>query len=161
MESGLVQFVHLYFPLSVSIFAQLVFLILPIDLRTWRKDALNAASYSGIQALIASLLFVVLPREFELFKLSPSGTFISILLVFIASWWKVILTIPLEAKSHVNAEYVPLPEMDFEGFFTTDRLRALGSVASDDPRRQARQRSVREMLVRRRVDINLDESEDV
>jgi hypothetical protein len=161
MDANWVQLIHLYFPLSVAVLAQAVFLLLPINLRTWRKDTLNAATYSGIQTLVAALLFAVVPREFDLFSLSQSGTFIAVLLVFVASWWKVILTIPLEAKAHVNAEYQPLPEVDFEGFYTADRLRALGGVDAQDPQKESRLRSVREMLVRRRVDKNLDESEDV
>lgn len=160
MDTNWVELILLYFPLSVAILAQSVFLLLPINLRTWRKDSLNAATYSGIQTLVGALLFAVVPREFEIFSLSPTGTFISVLIVFLASWWKVVLTIPLEAKSHVNAEYKPMPELDFEGFYTADRLRALGGVDVDDPLKENRLRSVREMLVRRRVDKNLEESED-
>ncbi|MEY2986533.1 MAG: hypothetical protein RJB13_54 [Pseudomonadota bacterium] len=161
MDTNWVELIHLYFPLSVAILAQLVFLLLPINLQTWRKDSLSATTYTAIQTLVAAVLFAVVPREFELFSISPSGTFISVLIVFIASWWKVILTIPLEAKLHVNAEYQPLPNLDFEGFYTADRLRALGGVDSSDPQKEHRLRSVREMLVRRRVDKNLDETEDV
>ncbi len=161
MGPNWVQLIHLYFPLSVAILAQAVFLLLPVNLRTWRKDALSAGTYIGIQTLAAALLFAVVPREFEIFSISPSGTFISVLLVFVASWWKVILTIPLEAKAHVTADSKPMPDLDFEGFYTPDRLRALGGVDAHDPLRDNRVRSVREMLVRRRVDKNLDESEDL
>lgn len=161
METGWVQLIHLYFPLSVAILAQTVFLLLPINLRTWEKDTLSAVTYTGVQALVAALLFAVVPREFELFPISPTGTFIAVILVFSASWWKVIRTIPLEATSLYRIENQSLPELDFEGFYTPDRLRALGSVDAQDPLKEVRLRSVREMLVRRRVDKNVDGSEDV
>lgn len=161
MEAFWVQIIHLYFPVTVAIVAQLVFLILPVNLRTWRTDLLNSWTYCGIQTFMAGVLFLVVPRVFELFKLSDGASFMAILAVFVASWWKVIRTIPLEATFTVNSEPLDSPMVSFDSFYNAERLRQLGELAVDDPTAVVRHRALREMLVRRRVDKNLGDSADV
>ncbi len=161
MEAFWVQIIHFYFPITVAIVAQLVFLILPVNLRTWRTDVLNSWTYCGIQTFMAGVLFLVVPRVFELFKLSDGASFMAILAVFVASWWKVIRTIPLEATFTVNSEPSDSPVVSFDSFYNAERLRQLGELAVDDPAAALRHRALREMLVRRRVDQNLGDSADV
>lgn len=160
MNSFWIQIVHVYFPVTIAVSAQLVFLMLPVNLRTWRRDALNAWTYSGIQTFVAGLLFVVVPRVFELFEISDVTTFVAIFLVFIASWWKVIRTIPLEATFTVTPEFEEQPVVNFDTFYTADRLRVLGELPADDASAVLRHKALREMLVRKRVDQNLGDLDD-
>jgi|GEM_PF-653026 len=154
MEAFWVQIIHLYFPVTVAIVAQLVFLILPVNLRTWRTDVLNSWTYCGIQTFMAGVLFLAVPRFFELFKLPDGASFMAILAVFVASWWKVIRTIPFEATFTVNCEPSDSPLVSFDSFYNAERLRQLGELAVDDPTAVVRHHALREMLVRRRVDQN-------
>ena len=161
MNSIWIDIIHVYFPVTVAVSAQLVFLLLPVNLRTWQFDRLNACTYSGIQTFAAGLLFVVVPRVFDLFELPESVTASAIFFVFIASWWKILRTIPLEATAAMESK--PRVEFDvsFESFYNPDRLRQLGELRADDTWAVTRHKALREMLVRRRVDQNMGESEDV
>lgn len=85
----------------------------------------------------------------------------AILAVFVASWWKVIRTIPLEATFNVNSEPSDSPAVSFDSFYNAERLRQLGELAVDNPAAALRHRALREMLVRRRVDQNLGDAADV
>jgi len=160
MEAFWIQVIHLYFPVTVAVIAQLVFILLPVNLRTWRRDVLNAWTYCCIQTFVAGILFVVVPKVFGIFKLSDSAAFVAILAAFIASWWKVIRTIPLEATFTVNSEFEEQPAVTFDYFYSADRLRQLGEFAANDSGAVARRHALREMLVRRRVDRNIGESDD-
>jgi uncharacterized membrane-anchored protein len=160
MEAFWIQVIHLYFPVTVAILAQLVFILLPVNLRTWRTDVLNAWTYCCIQTFMAGILFVVVPKVFGIFKLSDSAAFVAILAAFVASWWKVIRTIPLESTYTVNSEFVEQPAVQFDYFYNADRLRQLGEFAADDSGSMARHRALREMLVRRRVDRNIGDSDE-
>lgn len=154
------QIIHVYFPVSISISAQLAFLILPINLRTWRSDLLNAWTYSGIQVFVAGFLFIIIPKVFGIFKLSDSAALITLLVVFIGSWWRVVRSIPLEATFQVTPEYVEQPVVSFDSFYNADRLRQLGELSGDDSYTLERRKALKEMLVRRRVDRAGDDSED-
>ncbi|MEN9528490.1 MAG: hypothetical protein RI932_363 [Pseudomonadota bacterium] len=160
MEAFWIQVIHLYFPVTVAIVAQLVFIFLPVNLRTWRTDVLNAWTYCCIQTFVAGILFLVVPKVFGIFKLSDSAAFVAILAAFVVSWWKVIRTIPLEATFTVNSEFEEQPAVTFDYFYSADRLRQLGEFAADDSTAVARHRALREMLVRRRVDRNIGDSDE-
>jgi len=154
------QLIHVYFPVTVAISAQVAFLVLPINLRTWRTDLLNAWTYSGIQLFVAGLLFILVPRLFGVFHLSDSATLIVLLSVFVASWWKIVRSIPLEATFPVTPEYNESPVVAFDSFYNPERLRQLGELSGDDSYTRQRQKALREMLVRRRVDRAGEDSED-
>lgn len=154
------QIIHVYFPVTVAVSAQLAFLVLPIDLRTWRKDLLNAWTYTGIQAFVAGLLFIVVPRLFGVFHLSDSATFMVITAVFLASWWRVVKSVPLEATFPVTSDHVDSPVVSFDSFYNAERLRQLGELSGEDSYTLERQKALREMLVRRRVDRTASETEE-
>jgi hypothetical protein len=154
------QIIHVYFPVTVAVSAQIAFLLLPINLRTWRTDLLNAWTYSGIQIFVAGLLFSVIPRFFGVFHLSDAASYIVVAGVFIASWWRIVKSIPLEATFPVTAQSVETPVVSFDSFYNPERLRQLGELSGDDAYTIQRQRALREMLARRRVDRNSEESEE-
>jgi hypothetical protein len=154
------QIIHVYFPVTVAVSAQVAFLLLPINLQTWRSDLLNAWTYSGIQMFAAGLLFTVIPRVFGVFHLSDSASMIVITSVFIASWWRIVKSIPLEATFPVTPEPVEVPVVSFDSFYNPERLRQLGELSGDDSYTAQRQRALREMLARRRVDRTSGESEE-
>lgn len=161
MEAFWVQIIHLYFPVTVAIVAQLVFLVLPVNFKTWRTDVISSWTYCGIQTFMAGVLFLAVPRFFELFKLPDGASLTAILAVFVASWWKVIRTIPLEATFTVNCEPSDSNLVSFDSIHSSERLKQLGELALDDPSAALRHRALREMLVRRRVDQNSGYSADV
>ncbi|MFZ9519931.1 MAG: hypothetical protein ACO3A4_05580 [Silvanigrellaceae bacterium] len=154
------QIIHVYFPVTVAVSAQLAFLLLPINLRTWRSDLLNAWTYSGIQVFVAGLLFIVIPRVFAVFHLSDSATLIVLMSVFVASWWRIVKSIPLEATHPVTPEFLEQPVVSFDSFYNAERLRQLGELSGDSSYTMQRQRALREMLVRRRVDSGTRETEE-
>lgn len=160
MDSLWIEIIHVYFPVTVAVSAQLVFLLLPVNLRTWQSDRLNACTYSGIQTFAAGLLFIVVPRVFDLFELPESATFTSIFIVFLLSWWKIVRTIPLEATVPIVPAFKDEVEVNFETFYSADRIRQLGELRADDSWAIMRHKALREMLVRRRVDQNIGDSED-
>jgi hypothetical protein len=149
-----------YFPVTVAIFAQVAFLLLPINLRTWRTDLLNAWTYSGIQMFVAGMLFAVIPRIFSVFYLSDAASIVVISGVFLASWWRIVRSIPLEATFPVTPEPVEIPVVSFDSFYNPERLRQLGELSGDDSYTIQRQRALREMLARRRVDSGSGDSEE-
>lgn len=154
------QIIHVYFPVTVAIFAQVAFLLLPINLRTWRTDLLNAWTYSGIQMFVAGMLFAVIPRIFSVFYLSDAASIVVISGVFLASWWRIVRSIPLEATFPVTPEPVEIPVVSFDSFYNPERLRQLGELSGDDSYTIQRQRALREMLARRRVDSGSGDSEE-
>ena len=154
------QIIHVYFPVTVAVSAQIAFLLLPINLRTWRSDLLNAWTYSGIQVFVAGLLFIVIPRVFGVFYLSDSATFIVLMSVFVASWWKIVISIPLEATYPVTPEFMDQPAVSFDSFYNAERLRQLGELSGDTAYTLQRQRALREMLVRRRVESSARDTDD-
>lgn len=154
------QIVHVYFPVTVAIIAQVAFLLLPINLRTWRTDLLNAWTYSGIQMFVAGMLFAVIPRIFGVFYLSDAASIVVISGVFLASWWRIVRSIPLEATFPVTPEPVEIPVVSFDSFYNPERLRQLGELSGDDSYTIQRQRALREMLARRRVDSGSGDSEE-
>ncbi|NBX17816.1 MAG: hypothetical protein EBR09_10665 [Proteobacteria bacterium] len=154
------QIIHVYFPVTVAIFAQVAFLLLPINLRTWRTDLLNAWTYSGIQMFVAGMLFAVIPRIFSVFYLSDAASIVVISSVFLASWWRIVRSIPLEATFPVTPEPVEMPVVSFDSFYNPERLRQLGELSGDDSYTIQRQRALREMLARRRVDRGSGDSEE-
>jgi hypothetical protein len=154
------QVIHVYFPVTVALCAQLAFLILPVNLRSWRRDVLNAWTYVGIQVFAAGFLFCVMPRVFGVFYLQDLPTFLILACVFIASWWRVLLSIPLESTVPVTTSIPDPPELSFESFYHPDRMRLLGDLAGDAPHTMERRKAVREMLMRRRVERGLTPSEE-
>lgn len=154
------QIIHIYLPVTISVSAQVAFLLLPINLRTWRTDLLNAWTYSGIQVLVAGLLFIIIPNVFGIFQLSFSAMLTTLITVFVASWWKVVRNIPLEATFPVTPEYMEQPVVSFESFYNPERLRQLSELSGDGSYALQRQKALREMLVRRRVDSSGSDSED-
>lgn len=154
------QVIHVYLPVAISVAAQMAFLVLPVNFRTWRKDLLNAWTYSGIQVFVASLLFIVIPKAFGIFELSFSATVSTLVMVFVASWWKVVRNIPLEATFPMTPEHVEQAAVSFDSFYNAERLRRLGELSGDDSYSLQRQKALREMLVRRRVGSAAPNSED-
>ncbi|NBO36994.1 hypothetical protein EBU99_00220 [bacterium] len=156
-----VDIVYNYLPVTAAISAQFVFLMLPVNLRTWRRDSLNAWTYAGIQLFVAGLLFIVIPVAFGLFKLSSSAILVALLFVFLGSWWRIVKSIPLEATFPVTPDLIEQPTVSFDSFYNADRLRQLGELPTDDPSALQRHRALRELLVRRRVDRNMGDSDDI
>ncbi|MEN9811203.1 MAG: hypothetical protein RLZZ488_2770 [Pseudomonadota bacterium] len=154
------QIIHIYLPVTISVSAQLAFLLLPINLRTWRTDLLNAWTYSGIQVFVAGLLFIIIPGVFGIFQLSYSAMLTTLIAVFVASWWKVVRNIPLEATFPVTPEFVEQPVVSFDSFYNPERLRQLSELSGEGSYTLQRQKALREMLVRRRVDSSGPDSDD-
>jgi hypothetical protein len=154
------EIIHVYFPVTIAVSAQIAFLLLPINLRTWRTDLLNAWTYSGIQVFVAGLLFIVIPRVFEVFHLADSTTFIVLMSVFVASWWKIVKSIPLEATYPVTPEFIEQPVVSFDSFYNAERLRQLSELSGESAYTLQRQRALREMLVRRRVESGARDAEE-
>jgi hypothetical protein len=154
------DFIHNYLPVTIASAAQLIFLLLPISLKSWKSDFLNAWTYVGFQTFMGALLFVAVPELFELRLLSMTTTHAVLLLIFLASWWKVAQTIPLEGSLVVLDKQHEQPQVSFDSFFKADRIRQLSDLRFDEPSEKIRHQELREMLLRRRVEPLLGPSED-
>jgi hypothetical protein len=125
--------IGLYLPLSIGVIAQVVFLLLPVQLKNWRDDALNALTYISVQLFVACCLFVVFPRAAELFHLNDLQSFFVVCIVLVVSWFRVIQLIPLEGTSATVQVLPPPAQVGFTEFYDKVRLLSLASLSEYDP----------------------------
>lgn len=161
MSSAVVNdFIHNYLPVTIASFAQLVFFVFPLNVKSWKSDILNAWTYAGFQTFMGAMLFIAVPKLLELRLMSQVTTNFTLMLIFVASWWKVTRTIPLESSLLVVPKPQESPQVTFETFFKADRIRQLSDLSFDDPSEKLRHQQLREMLLRRRVEPLLGPSDD-
>jgi hypothetical protein len=161
MSSAVVNdLIHNYLPVTIASFAQLVFFVLPLNVKSWKSDVLNAWTYAGFQTFMGAMLFIAVPKLLELRLMAQGTTNVILMLIFIASWWKVIRTIPLESSLLRVETLQEPPLLSFETFFKSDRIRQLSDLRFDEPSEKLRHQQLREMLLRRRVEPLLGPSDD-
>ena len=154
------DFIHNYLPVTIASAAQLVFFLLPLNMKSWKSDVLNAWTYAGFQTFMGALLFVAVPQVLGLRLMSLATTYAVLMLIFVASWWKVTRTIPLEASLLVIEKTPEPPTVTFESFYKSERIRQLSDLRFDEPSEKLRHQELREMLLRRRVEPLLGPSDD-
>lgn len=131
------QVFGVYLPLFIGALAQLVFLWLPVKLSNWTDDLLNVLTYMCIQVFVACVLFVGLPRLFDLFRLDDIPAFFLLVGVTTLSLMRALKLIPLEF-THARALNKPAPiRLNFDEFYEPERLRMIAESTerAKDPMR--------------------------
>jgi hypothetical protein len=144
------ELIGVYLPLSVGALAQIVFLALPVDLKNWRDDFVNALTYIGVQLVVASALFVVIPQVYDLFRLGTKANSLVLTGVFVAALFRCVKTIPLEGTSATVSLLAPPAIINFREFYDKARLLELSSLSEQDPKDVRRIANIKER-VRKRV----------
>jgi uncharacterized membrane protein YhdT len=127
------QLLGLYLPVSIGVVAQVAFLLLPVDLRNWRDDALNALTYVVMQLLVAAFVFVAIPRWYDVFHLGTPAAFSVLCVVFVIAVVRVLRIIPLEGTDPVLSVLPPPVAVLFTNFYDKDRLLKLALLSESDP----------------------------
>lgn len=143
------QLLGIYLPLSIGVVAQVVFLLLPVDLRNWRDDALNALTYISMQVFVAAVVFVAIPRLYGLFHLGAKGAFTLLLGVGFAATLRALRIIPLEGTHPVIATAPPPAVVLFTEFYDKDRLLHLAVLSESDPDDVRRIAAIKERVRKR------------
>jgi len=153
-EDGNVDFdfseiLGLFLPLSIGIVAQLAFLWLPVDLRNWRDDTINACTYVSLQLFVAAIVFIAIPRLAAVYHLESKGAFTLLSVVFVASWLRVVKIIPLEGTDPVRRFAPAPPTVLFTEFYDKDRLLKLSTLSESSPDDIRRIQRVKERVRKR------------
>jgi hypothetical protein len=149
MNFELSQLIGLYLPVSIGVVAQIAFLLLPVDLKNWRDDTLNAMTYVALQLFVAAVVFVAIPRVFDIFHLDAKGAFLLLCVVLVSSWIRVIRIIPLEGTSPIRLEATSPPVVLFTDFYDKDRLLRLAALSESLPDDIRRIQRIKERIRKR------------
>ena len=122
-----------YLPLALGLVAQGVFLLLPVDLKNWRDDSLNALTYIAFQMFVSGLIFIAIPRYYNLYHLDGEAALILLCGIFFSTCVRVVLTIPLEGTSTTVKIQDPPPVINFTDFYDKSRLINLALLSEADP----------------------------
>jgi len=149
MDTPLFQFLANSIPFLVTLGAQGTLLLLPVNLKNWTDDGLNALFYLGFQMFIAGILFFIIPFLVEGQTPSTFGATLILTLVFFASCIRVIKMIPLEFTDLSKPEVELGKTISFVELFDPQRLNTFSTMPLQDPAEEARYLQLHERLVKR------------
>ena len=137
-------------PFFLTMAAQGTLLLLPVDLKNWDDDLINAFSYVAFQVFLGGILFFGIPVALD--NPVPTPFLGSLILgtIFFASWFRVIRLIPLEfvlpAKPNPQTE----KSISFVELFDPQRLSSFANLPLQDAAEEARYLQLHERLIKRR-----------
>lgn len=126
---------------------QLLFLLLPVDLKNWTQDLLSILTYLAVQSFSAGILFFVLPSAIGVYELSWSqGSYLFLCLNMVA-FLRVVWKVPLERSYPVTAEVEAVKPIVFHDLYHEDKV-ALIDAATAQVEANERLGRIRAQLVR-------------
>lgn len=126
---------------------QLLFLMLPVDLKNWHQDLLSILTYLAVQSFSAGVLFFILPPMIGVYELSWSqGSYLFLCLNMVAML-RVVWKIPLERSYPVTAEVESVKPIIFNDLYHEDKV-ALIDAATSQVEANDRVERIRAQLVR-------------
>lgn len=148
----LADFVNTYLPACIGAIAQVVFLLLPVDLKNWDSDLLNVMTYIAVQMLVAAIIFVGIPITFELYELHTFTSFYILLVVAVLGFIRAIRMIPLE-MTHVDPIIVERrAALSFNELYDNQRVNQLAAVTLSAPGGISRYIEIKERIAKRKPD---------
>ncbi len=139
---------------------QIIFILLPVTLKNWEDDALNALSYVSFQLFFAAIIFIVAPWIFEVKTVTLWSQSLLFFGTGFVAIFRVIKLIPFEFTFPIKLPVAQNKNIVFTGFNTRERHNLLLTLNYEDVDAQYRYNSIRERLIRIKQNTTEEDSDD-
>ena len=131
---------------------QLIFIALPIVLKNWDDDALNALTYVSFQLFISSIIFIIAPWIFDVKTTTPWAQMFFIFGTGFIALFRILKIIPLEFTYPIKLPVIVVNNPKFNEFNTNERQKLLLKLDFQEADAQLRYNALREKLIRLKFD---------
>lgn len=149
-----IDYIIMYVGVFIAIVVQIIFLMLPINLKNWDDDYLYVLTYIALQGVAAGFLFILLPFLLEIRSLQTNSLCFVLIGVCVLAALRALRIIPLEFTFPIKQEYVPPPKILFNDFYNQGRYSILADISFDQPDGELRYNQFRERLMKTRAEDN-------
>lgn len=157
----IINFIQDYLTYIIGSFIQILFILLPVNLKNWEDDSINSASYIGLQIFASCIVFLFSPWFFDV-KIVSFWT--KVWLIFgtgIVAFFRVVKLIPLEFTYPDTIKLVQPMKLEFEGFFSNERYALLKSLDFGEADANMRYNALREKLIRVKMIKSSNSDDDI
>jgi magnesium-transporting ATPase (P-type) len=138
---------NLYLPIFMACSLQFLFILAPINLLNWEDDLFNVFVYTGIHALLTTLIFTALPFFVTGFLPSNLTIFFSMGISMSLTFLRAVRSIPLERSRPTIKTRDPLPIfIRLEDFDSEERRATISEIGFDNIYDQIRYQKIKEKL---------------
>lgn len=149
-----IDYLIMYVGVFIATIVQIIFLMLPINLKNWEDDYLYVLTYIALQGVAASFLFVLVPFFLEIRALQTNTLYFVVIGVCVLAALRALRIIPLEFTFPKTQEYIAPPRIIFTEFHNQQRYSVLADISFADPDGELRYNQFRERLLKTRAEDN-------
>ena len=162
-EINMLQIILNYFAEYIGYYIggviQIVFILLPVLLKNWDDDSINATTYIAFQILVACIIFIFAPWLFELRPLPIWCQVLIIVSTAFISLFRTIHIIPFEHTEPLKLTGLQYTKIAFAGFYTSEKREFLESLDFKNVDAMYRYNEFREKLARLRKEQSEDDDD--